>query len=190
MDQMKRRSSVMLMVAIVVVGGIFYLVKGGSSKESVEPGAKKPYDAFVMTVGSVKSDGTFRGRVERTGRYASKGLRAVGTNDFVSLRLADLQQLEPVRDPCWTEEGRRAIDDLIGARIWVEATTVERDRRGRFLVFAWNRDDTFVQEQLLRDGNAALFSGRLDVRHRDVLGAAEEAAAKGDVGRWGTCGSS
>ncbi|RYI98723.1 MAG: hypothetical protein EON52_27550 [Actinomycetales bacterium] len=143
-----------------------------------------------MTVGPVKSDGTFRGRVERSGRYADQGLEAIGTDDSVTLRLADVEQLDPVRAPCWSKEGQTAIDELVGARIWVDSNDVQEDRRGRFLIYAWNRDDAFVQETLLREGDVALFSGRVSARYRTVLESAEETAAKGDVGRWGACGAS
>ncbi len=192
MEQLRGKSSVLMIVVVVLAGGIWYLLDGGPSG-SDDDGAssvRKPHDAFEMTVSSVQQDGSFRGKVETSGRYARDGLERLGTDERVTLYLADVAAQEPVRDPCWVEEGQDAIKELVGARIWVDADSVERERDGVFGVHAWNRDDVLVQEQLLRDGDGRVLGGRLSPRYGDVLVAAEEDAAAAERGLWGACGTS
>lgn len=176
-----------MVVVVLVAGGIFYLIGGGSDTVEVSSSVKKPYDAVEMTVSSVRSDGRFRGMIERSGRYADKGLRTIGTYDRVYLRLADVEPPQPVRDPCWIDEGQNALDDLIGARIWVDPKDVQEQGSGTFTVYAWNRSGTFVQEQLIRDGDAKVFAGRLSSTYRDALTAAEDEASAAERGLWGAC---
>lgn len=188
-DQLKGRNSVLFIVVIVLAGGIWYFLNGGpSGTDGEESAVKKPHNAFEMTVSSVQEDGSFRGKVEPSGRHAQAGLERIGSYDRVTLRLADVEPQRPVQDPCWIDEGQAAIKDLIGARIWVDPKSVEEDGRGRFLVHAWNRSDAFVQEELLRDGDARLFGGRVAVAYRDALEAAEDEAAAEERGLWGACG--
>lgn len=180
----------MFIVVIVVAAGIWYFVLGGpsGSSSSVEDTlTKKPSNAFQVRVGSVQSDGSFRGQVEPADRQAKRGLEAIGTDERVTLRLADLEPLDPVRDECWAAEGQAAIKELIGGRIWVDPDDVDQQGRGTFLVYAWNADDVFVQEKLLRDGDARVFVGQVRPALEDVLAEAEEEAATAERGQWGTC---
>ncbi len=188
MDQLKSRAPLLLVVALIIAGAAYYLVTGGSST-SGDGKTNKPHDTFVMTVSSVQPDGTFRGKIERSDRHAKKGLAKVGTYDYVTLRLADLQELDPVRDDCWAQEGVDAIQDLIGGRIEIDPDTVEEDSSGRFLVHAWTKDDAFIQQELLEAGDATLYSGHVGPTHKKVLEDAEAEAAKAEKGRWATCGA-
>jgi len=188
--ELRGKSKALMIVAVVIAGAVVYAVSGGSSSSDEAGSVKKPYDAFEMTVSAVRSDGSFRGKVEQSGRYAEKGLRAIGTYERVALRLADVEPPQPVRDPCWIDEGRRAVKDLIGARIWVDPKDVEQQGSGTFTVYAWNRSGTFVQERLLRDGDGKAFAGRRSARYDAALATAEDEAASAERGLWGTCGAS
>ena len=189
MSQPSSKTSALTIAAVVVAGVILYVVTGGPDGPSDADAVKKPSGAVEMTVSSVRPDGTFRGKIERSGRYADEGLQRIGTYDRVTLRLADVEPPQPVRDPCWIEEGQKAVKDLIGARIWIDPQDVQQQGSGTFTVYAWNRKGTFVQEQLLRDGDGKAFAGRLSVRYRDSLTSAEDEAAAAERGLWGACGT-
>lgn len=188
MDQLRGKNPILFIAVIVVAGFVWYFITGGpGSPKDDDTKVKKPWNAFEMTVSSVRSDGTFSGKVEESGKNSQKGLQQIGTFDRVTLRLADVEPPQPVRDPCWIEEGQDAIEDLIGARIWVDPTNLMKQGSGTYTVFAWNRSGTLVQEQLLRDGDGKAFGGDLTVKYRDVLAAAEDEAAAAKRGLWGAC---
>lgn len=180
----------MLMIVVVLLAGGLYFVFGDNLPGSGDgPSSKdKPHNAIELRVLGVQDDGTIRAKVERSGRQADVGLSKFGTYDNIDLRLADVEAPEPVRDPCWSEEGKEAIEDLVGSRIWVDPSYIKEERGGRFLVYAWNGDDVFVQEQLLLDGDATLFAGNVSSFAEDVLTAAEDKASAADRGLWKACG--
>jgi hypothetical protein len=189
MDQLRGKNSVLFIAVIVVAAFIWYFITGGpGSKKDDDSKVKKPWNAVEMTVSSVQSDGSFRGRIERAGRHAEKGFSKIGTYDRVNLRLADVEPPQPVRDECWVEEGQKALTKLMGARIWVDPDDIERQGSGTFTVYAWNRSDAFVQEKLLRDGDGKVFAGRLSAQYADALTAAEDEASAAQRGLWKTCG--
>ena len=190
MDQLKGKNPVLFIVVIVLAAAIWYFFLGGPSgsvSDSDASSVKKPHNAFEMTVSSVQGDGSFRGKVEQSGRHAQKGLERIGTYDRVTIRLADVEPINEVRDGCWAEEGQKAIKDLIGARIWVDPTDVDEAGSGTFLVYAWNRDDVLVQEKLLADGDGKAFAGRTSTKYDEALSAAEDEAAAAERGLWGAC---
>ncbi len=179
------------MVAVVVVAGvIFYFINGGSGGDD-QGSITRPSNAIEMKVGAVRSDGTFTGQVEPAGRNAQNGLKKFGTDDRVTLRLLDIEPPLTFGDTCWRDEGKEAIEDLVGARIWVDANHVRERGSGTFTVYAWNRAGTFVQEQLVRDGNGKIIGDGVSYpRYRDSLTAAEDEADAADRGLWGACGVS
>lgn len=189
MGQLKGRSSVLMIVVVVLAAGMFFFFRDYIPGSGDGPSSlKKPSAAIEMRVMGVQLDGTIRAKVEQSGRQADVGLSKFGSYDNVDLRLADVEAPDTVRDECWAEEGKEAIEDLVGSRIWVNPSYIKTERGGRFLVYAWNRDDVFVQEQLLLDGDATLFAGNVSSYAEDVLTAAEDEASAADRGLWKACG--
>lgn len=191
MELLRGKRSAAFITVILIAGSALYAIRGGSSGSDGSPGSiDRPYNAIEMKVGSVRADGTFPGEVELADRYAQDGLESFGADGRVRLRLVDLEAPD-AGDRCWAEESTEAIEDLIGGRIWVDPKSIVERRSGTFTVYAWNRSDAFVQEQLLRDGDGKIIGDGVSYpTYRDVLTVAEGEAAKADRGLWGACGVS
>ena len=180
-----------MIVVVVVAAGIFYFINGGPGSSGSDGSTNRPSGAIEVNVGRVSYDGTFSGQVTPSGRNARKGYQEFGTDQKVRLRLLDIEPRRRISDKCWREESQEAIDDLIGSRIWVDANNVREQGSGTFTVYAWNRAKTFVQEQLLRDGNGKIIGDGVSYpKYEDALVAAEDEADKADRGLWKACGVS
>lgn len=191
MDQLKGKSPALMIVVVVVAGVIFYVTGGGPGSSGKDGSTARPSGAIEMSVGRVSYDGTFRGRVEPAGRNARQGMQQFGTDQEVRLRLLDIEPPRRFGAPCWREESQKAIDGLIGSRIWVDPNNIRQQGSGTFTVYAWNRSATFVQEQLLRDGNGRIVGDGVSYpRYRAALVTAEDEADAADRGLWKACGVS
>ena len=180
-----------MIVVVVVAGVIFYFINGGPGGSGPAWSTKRPSGAIEMNVGRVSYDGTFTGQVVSSGRNARKGYQEFGTDEKVRLRLLDIEPPLRFGEKCWRDESQKAIDDLVGSRIWVHPTYVREQGSGTFTVYAWNRSKTFVQEQLLRDGDGKIIGDGVSFpTYEDALVAAEDEADKADRGLWKACGVS
>lgn len=180
-----------MIVVVVVAAGIFYFINGGPGSSGTNGSTNRPSGAIEMNVGRVSYDGTFSGQVVSTGRNARKGLQEFGTDQKVRLRLLDIEPPPRFGEKCWRDESQKAIEDLVGSRIWVAPNNVREQGSGTFTVYAWNRSKIFVQEQLLRDGNGKIIGDGVSYpRYEDALVAAEDEADKADRGLWKACGVS
>lgn len=73
--------------------------------------------------------------------------------------------------------------------VQLELDVSPRDRYGRTLAWVW-RGDTLVNERMVREGWAVLYTRAPDVRHADRIAAAQAAARKEGAGVWATGGFS
>jgi len=76
-----------------------------------------------------------------------------------------------------------------GSTVHLELDVSRRDRYGRTLAWVW-RGDTLVNERMVREGWAVLYTSAPDVRHADRIVAAQAAARKEGAGLWATGGFS
>lgn len=80
----------------------------------------------------------------------------------------------------------RALAPLEAA-VELEADVSPRDRYGRTLAWVW-RGDTLLNERMVREGWAVLYTAPPDVRHADRIRAAQAAATEDRAGLWATGG--
>ncbi len=69
----------------------------------------------------------------------------------------------------------------------LELDVSPRDQYGRTLAWVW-RGDTLVNERMVREGWAVLYTSAPDVRHADRIVAAQAAARREGAGLWATGG--
>jgi micrococcal nuclease len=74
-----------------------------------------------------------------------------------------------------------------GATVLLEADVTPRDRYGRTLAWVW-REDILVNERMVREGWAVLYTGAPDVRYSDRIRAAQAAARDERAGLWASGG--
>lgn len=74
-----------------------------------------------------------------------------------------------------------------GATVLLEPDATARDRYGRTLAWVWV-GDTLVNEQMVREGWAVLYTVAPNVRHVDRIRAAQAAARREGAGLWATGG--
>jgi micrococcal nuclease len=90
--------------------------------------------------------------------------------------------------------GRRAKEHLIGIMnqcgwiVRVEHDVVERDKYNRHLVYIRTREGKLVNEQMVRDGHAVLFTFPPNVKYVDVFTQAQKDARQAGLGIWGPKG--
>jgi len=90
--------------------------------------------------------------------------------------------------------GRRVKDHLVeimdrsGWIVSVETDIVPRDKYDRLLVYLWTRDHVFINEQLVLDGYAVLFTIPPNSKYGERLGSAEDTAKRDKKGIWGLNG--
>lgn len=90
---------------------------------------------------------------------------------------------------CFGREATAALTQLtpVGSTVRVAADRELRDRYGRPLLYVWNADGVFVNEQLVRAGAAAPLLIKPNDRYIDIMRAAEQDARARKSGQWGTC---
>lgn len=74
-----------------------------------------------------------------------------------------------------------------GAEVALEHDVAPRDQYGRALAYVWV-GDTLVNERLVEDGWAVLYTVPPNVRHVERLRAAQARARAAGAGLWGTGG--
>jgi micrococcal nuclease len=90
--------------------------------------------------------------------------------------------------------GRRAKDHLIDImnhsdwKVTMETDEVTQDKYGRSLVYLWTQEHELINERMLLDGYALLFTIKPNVRYRDTFSRAEKLARRELKGIWGPNG--
>lgn len=90
--------------------------------------------------------------------------------------------------------GRRAKEHLVdildrsGWTVTVETDAVMLDKYGRSLVYLWTNENELINERMVRDGYAVLFTIKPNVRYRDKFSRAEKLARQESREIWGPNG--
>jgi micrococcal nuclease len=90
--------------------------------------------------------------------------------------------------------GRRAKEHLIAIlnqTDWtatMETDVVTTDKYGRLLVYLWTKDKEFINEQMIRDGYAVMFTIKPNTIYADRFKIAEQYARREKKGIWGPNG--
>ncbi|MCK9420568.1 MAG: thermonuclease family protein [Nitrospirae bacterium] len=90
--------------------------------------------------------------------------------------------------------GRQAKEHLIGIMnntgwlVTVETDEVTHDKYGRALVYLWTNNNELINERMVLDGYAVLFTIKPNVKYRDTFSRAEQRARQELKGIWGPKG--
>ncbi len=90
--------------------------------------------------------------------------------------------------------GRRAKEHLIGIldhagwTVYVETDVVKRDKYDRLLAYLWTKQKEFINEQMVLDGHAVLFTIRPNNKYARLFSRAEHRAKQEKSNIWGPKG--
>lgn len=88
---------------------------------------------------------------------------------------------------CFGKEASNKNKELIeGKTIRLERDLTESDRYGRLLRYVW-KDNTLVNEVLVREGYASSYTYPPDVKYQERFVQAEREARENHKGLWGSC---
>jgi micrococcal nuclease len=178
------------LVAIVVVVGLVALAVwiiatqqsrpttsgGDPGIPIVDDGITAPPDAQEMIVVDVIDGDTLRLRDDSG---AVENVRLVGI---------DTPEVYPVYE-CFGDEAEAELRRLapIGSTLLVDPDIDPFDDYDRLLLYLWNDEGTFVNVALVEGGFAEAIRVAPNDLHFDELRAAEDAAARANLGMWGSC---
>lgn len=125
------------------------------------------------------------------------GLRVIRVNDGDTITVLQGRRHRKVRmvgidapelgQRPWGEKARRHLERLMAGSGWT--VTLEHDmdpidKYGRTLAYVWTADGRLANEEMLRSGNAVLFTYPSNVRHVDRLTEAQREARQSRIGIW------
>jgi micrococcal nuclease len=111
-------------------------------------------------------------------------------NRIYKARLIGFDAPEMGQEP-WGEKAREHLRALLKGSGWsvsVETDIEKYDKYGRLLVYVWTKDKTFVNERMLTDGYAVLFTFQPNSRYVDLFRKAQRTAREYKSGIWGPDG--
>ena len=91
----------------------------------------------------------------------------------------------------WGRQAKEHLIDIMNRTDWivtVETDEVMYDKYRRSLVYLWTKNNALVNERMLLDGYAVLFTIKPNVRYRDRFSRAEKLAREEKIGIWGPKG--
>jgi micrococcal nuclease len=91
----------------------------------------------------------------------------------------------------WGRKARKHLLEILnasGGMIKVETDVTKLDKYDRLLAYLWRDDETLINEVMLRDGYAVLFTIQPNSKHVDRLKKAQHAARVNHSGIWGPDG--
>jgi micrococcal nuclease len=143
---------------------------------AVDNGITAPADAQPMTVIDITDGDTLR---LRDGSGGTENVRLVGI---------DTPEVYPVYE-CFGDEAEAELLRLapVGSTLLVDPDIDPFDDYDRLLLYLWNDDGTFINLALVEGGFAEAIRVAPNDLYFDELRAAEDAAARGALGMWGSC---
>lgn len=119
-----------------------------------------------------------------------------GETESLRLILVDTPETRDPNDPveCYGAEATEFMKALLpeGTTVYLEQDISDRDRYGRMLRYVWLKGDDdkayLVNEILVRQGYAVLYTYPPDVKYVDQIRAAQNAAVEEQAGLWAQCG--
>jgi micrococcal nuclease len=91
----------------------------------------------------------------------------------------------------WGRKAKEHLIDILNHTDWlvtVETDEVSQDKYGRALASLWTNSNELINERMVRDGYAVLFTILPNVRHRVAFSRAEKLAQQEMKGIWGPNG--
>jgi micrococcal nuclease len=105
-------------------------------------------------------------------------------------RLIGIDAPEMGQEP-WGRKAKKYLRELVkgsDGRVRVETDVTKYDKYDRLLVYLWLDDRTLINELMLRNGYAVLFTIQPNSKHMDRLKQAQYAARQNRSGIWGPDG--
>jgi micrococcal nuclease len=105
-------------------------------------------------------------------------------------RLIGFDAPEMGQEP-WGKKAREHLRTLLKDSKWnvsVETGLEQYDKYNRLLVYVWTKDKTFVNEKMLADGYAVLFTFPPNTKYVDLFKKAQRTARENKSGIWGPNG--
>ncbi|MBA4371892.1 MAG: thermonuclease [Thermodesulfovibrio sp.] len=106
------------------------------------------------------------------------------------VRLIGIDAPEMAQKP-WGRKSKQHLEDIIAAsegKVSIERDVVERDKYGRLLGYIRTSDSRLINEMMVRDGYAVLYTFPPNVKYVDVLTSAQREARDKKIGIWGRNG--
>jgi micrococcal nuclease len=91
----------------------------------------------------------------------------------------------------WGRQAKEHLIDIMNHTDWMvtmETDKVTHDKYGRSLVYLWTNNNEFINERMVLDGYAVLFTIKPNVRYEDKFFRAEQRARREAKGIWGPKG--
>jgi micrococcal nuclease len=91
----------------------------------------------------------------------------------------------------WGREAKKRLKELVNGSsrvVNVEFDVEQRDKYGRLLGYIWSKDGSMINERMVEEGYAVLYTIRPNVRYVDRFIRAEKKARGNRLGIWGTDG--
>jgi len=91
----------------------------------------------------------------------------------------------------WGRQAREHLIDILSHTDWLvtmETDVVTTDKYGRSLVYLWTKNRELINERMLLDGYAVLFTIKPNSAYADRFMKAEQYARGGEIGIWGPDG--
>lgn len=144
-------------------------------------GIPAPADARQMTVVDITDGDTLRLR---------DGSGADGSAAIEKVRLIGIDTPEVYPEyECYGDEAEAELLRLapIGSTLQVDTDLDPFDDYDRLLLYLWNEEGTFINLALVEGGFAEAIRVAPNEQYFDELRAAEDAAARANLGFWGNC---
>jgi micrococcal nuclease len=149
--------------------------------------------SFLSGVNGAFSAGIGKGggntvRVEKI--YDGDTIGAVVDGRFEKIRLLGIDAPEMDQRP-WGRKAKKCLDSLLAAAnsmISLEYDIEQRDKYGRILGYIWLQDGRMLNEEMLKNGFAVLFTCPPNVKYVMRLRAAQEKGRDNKIGIWGENG--
>ncbi len=105
-------------------------------------------------------------------------------------RLIGIDAPEMGQEP-WGKKAKEHLKHLIketGRKVFVETDVTKYDKYDRLLAYLWAPNGKLINEQMIRDGYAVLFTIQPNSLYADRFRKAQQYARSGKQGIWGTDG--
>jgi micrococcal nuclease len=102
-------------------------------------------------------------------------------------RLIGIDAPEMGQEP-WGRKAREHLRTLLKGYRWrvsIEEDVEQRDKYNRFLVYLWSPDGEMLNERMLRDGYAVLFTIQPNSKYAERFRKAQRSARENKKGIWG-----
>ena len=122
--------------------------------------------------------------------YDGDTVGAVVNGSFEKIRLLGIDAPEMEQRP-WGRKSRDCTGALLKAstsRVSLEYDLEQRDKYGRILAYIWIQDGRMLNEEMLKNGFAVLFTCPPNVKYVVRFRAAQDKARDNKIGIWGETG--